>query len=104
MRIIVDTKEKIPWKFDQLYNVEVMYRHLITGDYSIDGYENVLCIERKKSVLEIAVNITQKRFWNELVRMSKIKHRFIILEFPPSIALNNHRPAEQTRSALPLRL
>jgi len=81
MIIVVDTKEQIPWRFDRLTNTDIMIRHLKTGDYSIDGHEDLLCIERKKSVAEIAANITQERFWRELERMSKIKHRFIIFEF-----------------------
>jgi len=54
---------------------------LKTGDYTIEGYEDILCIERKGSIVEIAGNVTQKRFENELERMCSIEHSFIICEF-----------------------
>lgn len=52
-----------------------------TGDYTIEGYEDVLCVERKGSVLEIAQNITQPRFENELKRLEFIEHSFVVCEF-----------------------
>jgi len=54
---------------------------LDTGDYSVRGLEDYLCIERKKSVSELASNITEKRFTNELERMAEFPHKFLILEF-----------------------
>lgn len=56
-------------------------KKLDTGDYSMEGYEDILCIERKRTVSEIAQNITQDRFKNELCRMSDYKYKFIIYEF-----------------------
>jgi len=80
--VIVDTKEKQPWTFDNdTQNISTKSHKLKTGDYSIEGLEEVLCIERKKSVAEFAQNITQARFENELIRMEQYKYRFIILEF-----------------------
>lgn len=61
---------------------------LDTGDYSIKGYEDVLCIERKRSTAEIAKNITEKRFDRELERMSKFKWAFFVLEFSLEDVLN----------------
>lgn len=52
-----------------------------SGDYTLEGYEDVLAIERKGSVLEFAQNVTQKRFENELDRLAFIPHTFVILEF-----------------------
>jgi ERCC4-type nuclease len=81
MNIIVDTQEKYPWMFDNLPGVNIIHRKLKTGDYSLEGYENILSIERKKSVNEIAGNISKKRFWREIERLSVIKHSFLIFEF-----------------------
>lgn len=76
--IIIDSREQQPWEFPhQLTEVH----KLDTGDYSIAGLEDTLCIERKKSVSEIANNITEKRFKDVLERMSKYKYSFILLEF-----------------------
>lgn len=76
MRIIVDTREKTPWKFRNS-----IAQKLDTGDYSVLGYEDDICIERKKSVSEIAQNIVDPRFWREIERMGSIKYRVIICEF-----------------------
>lgn len=51
------------------------------GDYTLQGYEDRLCIERKGSVSEVARNITQDRFGAELQRMEKYDFPFVLLEF-----------------------
>lgn len=76
--IIVDTREQIPWEFG--FHV-TSKKKLDTGDYSIEGLEHKLTIERKRSVSEIANNITEHRFKDVLNRMSKIPHKFILMEF-----------------------
>lgn len=80
--IIVDTREQLPWDFE---GHSTSSRKLDTGDYSIEGLEEVFCIERKRSVAEIANNISEKRFVDVLDRMSKFQHKFMLLEF----TLNN---------------
>jgi hypothetical protein len=60
---------------------------LDTGDYSIQGLENILGIERKRNVAEIANNITESRFKDVISRMSQLKHSFILLEFELSDVL-----------------
>lgn len=81
MNIIIDTREKKnPWQFDKT-SATISFRKLDTGDYSIDGMEDILCIERKASVAELAQNITDKRFARELERMVNFKYKFLILEF-----------------------
>ena len=78
LKIIVDTREQQPWSFD--FN-EIAVAKLATGDYSGAGLEEVLCIERKKSVSEIANNIVEKRYKDWTKRMSKYKYKFLMLEF-----------------------
>lgn len=76
--IIVDTREQKPWSF----STQATANHkLDTGDYSIQGYENLLAIERKRNVAEFANNITEKRFVDVVDRLSKIKHSYILFEF-----------------------
>lgn len=79
--VIIDTREQQPWEFTSSSIDSTIRQKLDTGDYSIAGLENVLCIERKKSVSEIATNITTDRFKNELERMAQFKYKFLILEF-----------------------
>ena len=76
--IIIDTREQQPWSFD---NYAVANHKLDAGDYSIQGLENILAIERKKSVNEIANNITESRFEDAIIRLSNHKYAFILLEF-----------------------
>lgn len=76
--IIVDTREQKPWNF----STQATASHkLDTGDYSIEGYENILAIERKRNVAEFANNITEKRFKDVIDRLKQIKHSYILFEF-----------------------
>ena len=52
-----------------------------TGDYTLMGYEHLLCLERKGRVSEWATNLTEKRFYRELDRMKEIPYAYILLEF-----------------------
>ena len=81
--IIRDTREKTGvWEFEnQDWHDRVEEIKLKTGDYSLHGYEDVLCIERKRTVAEWAVNVFESRFEDWLSRMQTYKHRFIICEF-----------------------
>lgn len=76
--IIVDTREQQPWSFDHYTKAN---RKLDTGDYSVEGLENVLAIERKKSINEIANNIVESRFKDVISRLSGVKYSYILLEF-----------------------
>jgi ERCC4-type nuclease len=76
--IIVDTREQQPWEFGLHSTAK---RKLDTGDYSIEGLEHILAIERKKSVSEIANNITESRFKDVLQRLGNIQYKFMLFEF-----------------------
>ena len=83
--VIRDTREKKGhgWFFedDGSYCEGTSISKLDVGDYSIDGLEHMLCIERKESVSEFAKNSTEKRFYRELQRMSSFPYSFLIFEF-----------------------
>jgi len=76
--IIVDTREQKPWSFE--HHAKAVHK-LDTGDYSIEGYQDLLAIERKCNVSEFANNITESRFVDVIERLSKIKYAFILFEF-----------------------
>jgi len=84
--IIVDTREQHPWDFNDNFNITKA--KLDTGDYSIEGLENTLCIERKCSTNEISNNITEKRFQDVLDRMAGYPHAHILFEFDLMDILN----------------
>lgn len=82
--IVRDTREKagLGYIWDESSEVfGTQVKKLDTGDYSIEGLENKFCIERKKSVTEIAQNIIQPRFWRELERMREFTYVFLVCEF-----------------------
>ena len=76
--IIVDTREQQPWTFD---NYAKAHKKLDTGDYSVEGLEHLLTIERKKSSSEFATNIVESRFKDVVMRLSQFKYSFLLLEF-----------------------
>ncbi len=98
---IADTREQRPLEFDSPYIENVITKKLDTGDYSIEGLEDVLCIERKNSINEFYLNCTEARFERELKRMEAYKYRFLVLEcslsevmdVPYSLGLNQKQTA-----------
>lgn len=76
--VIIDTREQHPWEFE---TIEKTIAKLDTGDYSLKGFEDLFCIERKASVSEFANNITEKRYVDVVERLSNIKYSFLLLEF-----------------------
>ena len=82
--LIVDTREKQPWDLNFKDDFEsICYQKLDTGDYTLLGFEDEICIERKQSVDELFVNFSgknKKRIFAEIDRMCSIKYKFIIIE------------------------
>lgn len=82
-KIIVDTREQKPHKFHKSKNCLGMeQKKLDFGDYTIEGLENFIIIERKQSIDELCGNIgkNRKRFEKELERMQVCRYRFIVVE------------------------
>ena len=82
--VIKDTREQDGWFFssnDKCAGMEIGTLH--TGDYTMKGFEDVVCIERKASVSEIAMNLGRKKkpFQEEMERMRDFQFSFLILEF-----------------------
>lgn len=82
-KILKDNQEKKGWTFAD-YNCEVKIVNLNTGDYTVEGQEEYLCIERKASTGELALNLGKcmTRFKAEFVRMQTFKYKYLICEFP----------------------
>jgi ERCC4-type nuclease len=78
LKIIIDTREQKPWEFP---GHTTAVQKLDTGDYSVEGLEDILCIERKQNTSEFAKNIVEKRYDDWTERMSKFKYKFLLLEF-----------------------
>ena len=85
MIILSDTSEKMPWDFSIYAHCTGQERaNLNTGDYTLKGFEHLLCIERKRNTGEIAINLGSKfkQFNAEFERMGSFQHKYLICEFP----------------------
>lgn len=82
--VIKDTREKQGYFFNEYRNcLGMVDRKLDTGDYTIEGFEDKICIERKASPTELALNLGSNKttFLKEIERMQDFEHRYLILEF-----------------------
>lgn len=82
--VIKDTREQDGYYFSAFNTCAGMIEHkLDTGDYTIQGLEDKICVERKGCVEELAVNLGQKKhaFLDEIERMKDFPHKFLVLEF-----------------------
>jgi ERCC4-type nuclease len=81
--VIIDTREQTALTFpsDPWYTFAIHKQALKTGDYSIKGFETAFTIERKASTSEIANNLFEDRFQDELQRLITIPYKFLLCEF-----------------------
>jgi hypothetical protein len=84
MIIIQDTREKLPWSFISYEGCkEQKIKSLSEGDYTLSDYTNLIAIERKRTVNEIANNLGKKyvQFKKELEKLKKYRFKYVICEF-----------------------
>jgi ERCC4-type nuclease len=75
--VIKDTREQDGYFFSKFNTCAGMVEHkLDTGDYSIAGLEDKICVERKGCVEELAQNLGSKK-----ERMESFPHKYLVLEF-----------------------
>jgi ERCC4-type nuclease len=82
--VIRDTREKANhgWFFEANGQCNgTVIKKVNVGDYTIEGLENYICIERKRGVDEFAHNCIEKRWTECMQRMSEVKFSFILFEF-----------------------
>ena len=82
--VIRDTREKPShgWSYEpDAYCNGTIIKKLNIGDYSIEGLEGYVSIERKESVDEFARNCIDKRWKSCMQRMACCKHSFLLFEF-----------------------
>ena len=76
MIIAVDSREQKPYRFE---GSEV--KNLLTGDYSIVGFEDRIAIERKtKPDAYASLGRNRARFQRELERLSRLDYAAIVVE------------------------
>lgn len=76
--IVIDTREKKNYNF---YGHEVVFRKLDTGDYSIQGYEDLFAVERK-SLPDYLQSISheRERFEREIQRGTDMAFFEVVIE------------------------
>ena len=89
--IIIDTREQLPFAFAGIpsdakegkgfYAIDVVRQTLQSGDYSIDGLQEIVAVERK-SLADLFSTIGQgrDRFVRELERLSSFRYAAIVFE------------------------
>ena len=84
--IIEDSREQTPLDFSGFRGVESVRQGLKTGDYSIQGFEDKLCFERK-SVQDLVGTLIggHERFLREMERMRDFEARYILVEHSPTL-------------------
>jgi len=81
--IIQDTREKKPWTFKATGSIrDVKVIKLDTGDYSIEGLEEIFMVERKASVDELfqSLGVQWERFEREMERAKPYKYKYLVIE------------------------
>ena len=86
-----DTREQNGWYFEpeekesgKVQILGTVDKKIDAGDYCIEGYPELCCIERKHGTSELFSNLMNKssreRFERELERMEGIKHKYLLIE------------------------
>lgn len=78
--VLIDTREQIPW---DLRPFASRVTTLATGDYTLEGQERAISIERKGEGLAdllACVGRERARFERELDRMAQYRYRWVICE------------------------
>lgn len=102
--VIIDTREQQPFSFGdlrgdagrQLLTVPSLRRMLPSGDYSIDGHEDSIAIERK-SLPDLfgSLGKERSRFKREIERLSHMRYAAVVVESDWASVLNS--PPEFSR-------
>jgi hypothetical protein len=82
--VIRDSREKVShgWSFDEDSHCQgTIIEKLDTGDYSVQGLEDIVAIERKETIQEFARNCVEKRWGACMKRLGGIDHPYILFEF-----------------------
>jgi DNA excision repair protein ERCC-4 len=79
LRIVVDTREQLEWRFSD--RCETASGTLLAGDYSVSGFERRWAVERK-SLGDYLGSITtgRERFLRELAILRRYEHACVVVE------------------------
>jgi len=74
--IVIDTREQLPYRFERS-----VVKKLDQGDYSIEGLEHLVAVERKSKVDAYGtIGRGRERFERELERLAHLEYAAIVIE------------------------
>lgn len=75
---IQDTREQTPWKFGH----QTIIQKLEVGDYSVDGIQDKVCVERKRheELVNCFCGDNRDRFQRELERGANLHRLHVVVE------------------------
>jgi len=86
LAVLVDDREKLPYEFGGSSMVTLRRVRLATGDYSIEGHEREVAVERKSRADYInSITSGYSRFAEEMKRLSAFRYRCIAVECNPNV-------------------
>ena len=82
MQILCDTREQRPFSFKRFPGTIVERTGLKTGDYSLDGYQDRVAIERKElnDLIQCLMPPNRARFERELCRAQSLEFFAVLIE------------------------
>ena len=82
LRIIIDTNEQLAYSFHNINPRPILiYKKLKTGDYSLEGFESEITIERKTlGDLFGSTGTGRERFEREFIRMQDFSYAAVVIE------------------------
>jgi DNA excision repair protein ERCC-4 len=92
VNIIIDTREQKPFDMTTASfagaEFEIVRQKLDCGDYSVEGFEDKIVVERKATPAELYGNLAtekmRERFYREMEKLSKVEEAYILCEFAES--------------------
>lgn len=86
LTFVVDTREKIPYQLP-----DAKLARLKVGDYTIEGYEDVLAVERKGyDDLFSCLTTKMTHFINQLKNLAKLKYKAVCVDTTVAAMLLGH--------------
>jgi len=81
VRIVVDSREQIPYDF-RAYDVETTVAALPVGDYSLQGFNERIAVERKSlnDLVGCLMGTERDRFKRELARGRALERFVVVIE------------------------
>jgi ERCC4-type nuclease len=81
--VVIDTREQMPFTFAAHPNwiAGTASRKLDVGDYTVNGMESILALERK-TLTDLLTTLTRDRarFFRHCARLAKLKYRALLVE------------------------